>query len=182
MFQQTTTALPDLIHLDSVTGKEAVPPSLVTLLQAYSELAAYKTEYATPYFKVLDQLQHTDPDNVTVQAALGSKDLKDGKLSEAVDHLRRSLALDPRQAAVRGLLSAALEKLGRSDEALAEQQRAVAQDPYNPTLQRSLVVLLIHRKQYRDAQAAMRHYLEIFPQDDLMRKMLATAKAETQQQ
>jgi hypothetical protein len=176
MFQQTTTELPDLIHLDSAPGKEAVSPSLLTLLQAYSELAAYNAQYVAPYFKVLDQLQRTDPNNVTVLAALGSKDLKDGKLPEAVDHLQRSLVLDPRQAAVRGLLSGALEKLGRSDEALAEQQRAVAQDPYNPTLQRSLVLLLIHRKQYGDAQAAMKHYLEIFPQDAVMRQMLAARK------
>jgi predicted Zn-dependent protease len=171
-----------LIHLDSASGKDSVSPSPLTLLQAYSELAAYKPQYVTPYFEVLDQLQRTDPDNVTVLAALGSKEIKDGKLPEAVDHLQRSLALDPRQAAVRGLLSEALEKLGRSDDALAQQQRAVAQDPYNPTLQRSLVLLLIHRKQYADAQAAMNHYLDIFPQDDVMRKMLAASKGETQQE
>jgi predicted Zn-dependent protease len=99
----------------------------------------------------------------------------------SMNHLQRSLALDPKQAAVRGLLSEALEKLGRSDEALAEQQRAVNQDPYNPTLQRSLVLLLIYRKQYGDAQAAMRHYLEIFPQDALMQQMLAASKGEAQQ-
>ena len=182
MFQQTTTELPDLIHLDPAPGKEAVSPPLLTLLQGYSELAAYKAEYQTPYFKVLNQLEQTDPGNVTVLAALGSKDLRDGKLSEAVDHLQRSLALDPKQAAVRGLLAEALEKLGRSDQALAEQQKAVAQDPYNPTLQRSLVVLLIHRKQYGDAQAAMSHYLDIFPQDAVMRKMLAASKGEAHQE
>jgi hypothetical protein len=182
MFQQTTAELPDLIHLDPAAGKEAASPSLVTLLQAYSELAAYKTEYEASYFKILNQLQRTDPGNVTVLAALGSKDLKDGRLAEAVDHLQRSLALSPKQAAVRGLLSDALEKLGRSDEALAEQQRAVAQDPYNPTLQRSLVLLLIRRKQYEDAQAAMSHYLDIFPQDAVMRKMLAASRGEAQQE
>jgi hypothetical protein len=182
MFQQTTTELPDLIHLNSVPAKEAVSPWLLTLLQAYSELAAYKAQYVTPYFRILDQLQRTDPDNVTVLAALGSKELKDGKLPEAIDHLQRSLALDPKQAAVRGLLSEGLEKLGRSDEALAEQQKAVAQDPYNPTLQRSLVLLLIRRKQYGEAQAAMSHYLEIFPQDTAMRQMLAASEGETQQQ
>jgi hypothetical protein len=182
MFQQTTTGLADLIHLDPAPGKEDVPPSLPTLLQAYSELASYNARYVTPYCRVLDQLQGTDPDNVLVLGALGSKDLKDGKLADAVDHLQRSLALDPKQAAVRGLLSEALAKLGRSDEALAEQQRAVTQDPYNPTLQRSLVLLLIHRKQYGDAQAAMKHYLEIFPQDAVMRQMLAASKGETQQQ
>lgn len=182
MFQQTTAELPNLIHLNPAPGKEAASPSLPTLLQAYSELAAYKPEYVASYFKLMDQLQQTDPNNVIVLAALGSKDLKDGKLPEAVDHLERSLALDPKQAAVRGLLSDALEKLGRGDEALAEQQKAVAQDPYNPSLQRSLILLLIHRKQCADAQAAMSHYLKIFPQDDVMQKMLAASKGEGQQE
>ena len=44
------------------------------------------------------------------------------------------------------------------------------------------MVLLIHRKQYGDAQAAMSHYLDIFPQDGVMRKMLAASTGEAQQE
>jgi hypothetical protein len=176
MYHQTTAALPDLIHLDPAPGKKDVPPSLLTLLQAYAELAAYKPEYVAPYFKVLDQLERTDSDNALVQAALGSRDLKNGKLQEAADHLQRSLQIGPPQAPVYGLLSEALEKLGRDDEALSVQQKAIAQDPYNPLLQQRLVAMLIDRKQYSEAQAAIEHYLQAFPQDSSMRNMLAVSR------
>jgi hypothetical protein len=180
MFQQTTTALPDLIHLDAAPGKENVPPPLLTLFQAYGELTTYKPEYVDAYLKVLDQLSQMEPDDGLVQAALGSRDLKEGRFSEAVDHFQHSLEIGPRQATVYGDLSAALEKLGRSDEALSAQKKAIEQDPYNPVVQKRLALLFIQRKQYVDAQATIEHYLETFPQDSFMRHMLALSKGEEQ--
>jgi tetratricopeptide (TPR) repeat protein len=180
MFQQTTTALPDLIHLDAAPGKENVPPPLLTLFQAYGELTTYKPEYVDAYLKVLDQLSQMEPDDGLVQAALGSRDLKEGRFSEAVDHFQHSLEIGPRQATVYGDLSAALEKLGRSDEALSAQKKAIEQDPYNPVVQKRLALLFIQRKQYGDAQATIEHYLETFPQDSFMRHMLALSKGEEQ--
>jgi len=70
-FSQTTAALPDLVHLNRAPGKEGIAPPLITLLKAYGELAAQKTEYAPSYFRVLDQLEQTEPNNSLVQAALG---------------------------------------------------------------------------------------------------------------
>jgi hypothetical protein len=180
MFQQTTKALPDLIHLNAVPGKEDVPPPLFTLFQAYGELTTYKPEYVDAYLKVLDQLSQMEPDDGLVQAALGSRDIKEGRFSEAVDHFQHSLEIGPPQATVYGDLSAALEKLGRSDEALSAQQKAIEQDPYNPIVQKQLALLFIQRKQYVDAQATIEHYLETFPQDSFMRHMLALSKGEEQ--
>jgi Tetratricopeptide repeat len=181
MLQQTTTALPDLIHLNPAPGQKDVPPSPLTLLQAYAELAADDPEYVSPYFAVLEHLSRTEPNNALVQTALGSKDMKDGKIPEAVDHLQRALQIGPPQASVYALLSMALASLGRSGEALAAQQKAIEQDPYNPNLQKTLVSLLIDRKQYADAQAAMKRYLEVFPQDSFMRNMLATSRGKAPQ-
>lgn len=180
MFQQTTKALPDLIHLDPATGREDVPPSLLTLFQAYGELTTYKPEYVDSYLKVLDQLSQSEPDNGLVQAALGSRDLKQKRFSEAVDHFQHSLQLGPPQATVYADLSAALDKLGRSDEALSAQQKAIELDPYNPVLQKRLALLFIQRKQYVDARATIEHYLDNFPQDSFMRHMLALSKGEEQ--
>jgi predicted Zn-dependent protease len=83
------------------------------------------------------------------------------------------------QAIVYADLAAALENLGRFDEALAAQQKAVAQDPYNPVLQKTLILMFIHRKQYTDAQSSLIHYLDTFPQDSFMRRMLALAQGQT---
>ena len=48
-FHQTTALLPDLIHLNPAPGKETTPLPLMTLLQAYGELAQNKPEYVPPY-------------------------------------------------------------------------------------------------------------------------------------
>ncbi|WP_348267107.1 tetratricopeptide repeat protein [Edaphobacter sp. DSM 109919] len=177
-FHQTTAALPDLIHLDPVPGsKEDVVPPL-TLLQAYGELAATRPEYVAPYLKVLTQLEQTAPDSALVQAALGRRDLKSGKLPEAVDHLQRAVKLGSQQATVYGDLAEATTRLGQPEEGLALLQKATALDPFNPQLQRNLVARLIAMKQYTNALAAMEHYLEIFPQDSYIRKMLTLARGE----
>ncbi|MDT7816029.1 MAG: hypothetical protein QOJ42_5945, partial [Acidobacteriaceae bacterium] len=147
-FHQTTPALPDLIHLNPIPGRkdDVVPP--LALLQAYGELAANKPEYVAPYLKVLAQLEQTDPDKAMVQAALGRRDLKSGKLQEAADHLQRALKLGPQQANVYGDLAEATTRLGRPEEGLALLQKATVLDPFNPVLQKALVVRLISMKQY----------------------------------
>jgi hypothetical protein len=40
---------------------------------------------------------------------------------------------------------------------------------------------LIETRQYAKAHEALEHYLEIFPQDDFMRKMLARAEGRSTQ-
>ena len=61
-FQQSTPALPDLIHLNPAPGKKGVPPPALTLLQAYGELIGKHPEYTDRYFAVLNQLEHSDPE------------------------------------------------------------------------------------------------------------------------
>ena len=176
-FQQTTPSLPDLIHLDRATEKAGAPLPLLTLLQAYGELAENKPEYVQPYLNVLDQLSQREPENALVQAALGRRDLKSGNFLQAADHLRHSLQLDPVQPAVAGDMADALQKLGRTEEAAALLRKAIDQDPFNPVLQKKLIVLYIGLRQYSEAEATLEQYLKFFPQDSFMRQMLARAHA-----
>ena len=176
-FQQTTLALPDLIHLDRETGKAGAPLPLLTLLQAYGELAENKPEYVQPYLNVLDQLSQREPENALVQAALGRRDLKSGNFLQAAEHLQHSLQIDPVQPAVAGDLADAIQKLGRTEEAAALLRKAIDQDPFNPVLQKKLIVLYIGLRQYSEAEAALEQYLKFFPQDSFMRQMLARAQA-----
>jgi TolA-binding protein len=44
-----------------------------------------------------------------------------------------------------------------------------------------LVVRLIGAKQYAEAHEALEQYLEVFPQDDFMRQMLARAEGKNPQ-
>lgn len=174
-FQMTTAALPDLIYLDAGPG-DAAPPPAVTLLQAYGQLKEQFPAYAASYLETLHELETAEPENAIVQAALGHQALAAGLLDEAAQHLRESLKLDPAQPAVYADLSAVTDQKGEAAEALALARKAVMLDPFNAQLQKTLVLRLINTKQYPEAEAAMEKYLQNFPEDDFMRKMLAIAK------
>jgi predicted CXXCH cytochrome family protein len=178
-FQQTMPSLPDLIHLNPAPGENDAPPPLLTLLEAYGELAANHPEYVAPYLKVLAQLESSQPQNALVQASIGRRELKNGNFQAAVEHLQLALKLDPSQASTYADLSEAMAKLGQAEESLPFLEKAVSLDEFNPIVQKNLVVRLIQLKQYAKAQAALEHYLEIFPQDTFMRQMLARAEGKT---
>ena len=185
-FNQTTASLPDLIHLNparaSSAGQAEASLPLLTLLQAYGELAANKPEYVAPYLKVLGQLEKTQPDDPLVQSSLGRRDLKSGDYQSAVIHLRRALENHPPVATTYADLADALTHLEQKEEALPLIEKAIELNPFDPTARKMLVVQLIQTKQYARAHEALQHYLEIFPQDDFMRQMLARAEGKTSQQ
>jgi Tfp pilus assembly protein PilF len=180
-FQQTTALLPDLIHLDPVPGQESVPPPLLTLLAAYGELAESRPQYIAPYLKVLGQLEQTQPDDPLVQTALGRRDLKKGDFQSAAGHLRRALQSGAPTATTYADLADALAHLGQTEEALPLIEKAIDLEPFNPVTRKMLVVRLIETRQYAKAREALENYLQIFPQDDFMRKMLARAEGGSQQ-
>jgi len=174
-FQMTTAALPDLIYLNAESSN-STPPA-ITLLQAYSQLKEQSPAYAASYQRVLNELERSEPENALVQAALGHQALTANQWDAATEHLQESLKLNPAQPAVYADLSAVAEQKGEAAEAVTLQQKAVMLDPYNAPLQKALVLRLIDAKQYPEAEAAMEKYLENFPEDDFMRKMLAIAKS-----
>jgi hypothetical protein len=176
-FQQTTAALPDLIHLNPAPGREDTPPPALTLLQAYGELLEKHPEYAERYFAVLGQLERTESGNPLVQAALGSRDLQAGRYQDAVTHLQRALETGPPKTALSTDLAEALVKLDRAGEAVPVLRKAIDLDPFNSVLQRTLIVRLIQLKDYESAEAAMESYVERFPHDSFMRQMLARARS-----
>jgi hypothetical protein len=180
-FEQTTRSLPDLIHLNPAPGKEAVPPPLLTLLEAYGDLAENKPEYIAPYLKVLDQLEKKQPDDPLVQSVLGRKDLKDGKYTSAASHLRRALELGSPVATTYADLADSLAHLGQTEEVLPLFEKAIDLDPFSPAARKMQIVRLIQLKQYDKAHEALQHYVEIFPQDDFMRRMLARAEGKSPQ-
>jgi Flp pilus assembly protein TadD len=176
-FRQTTAQLPDLIHLNPAPGQEAVTPPALTLLAAYGELAENKPEYITPYLKVLSLLEQTQPDDPLVQAALGRKDLKSGDYQNAAAHLKRAMQSPKPAATTCADLADALAHLGQTEDALPLLETSIELDPFNPVTRKMHVVRLIETKQYAKAHEALQRYLEIFPQDDFMRQMLARAEA-----
>lgn len=174
-FKQTTPELPDLIHLNRVPGREEDLPAL-SLLEAYREIAQRKPEYKAAYQKTLSQLEQSDPENAVVQEALGRREWESGNAGQAIAHLERALKLDPGLAAAYSYLSEALAQQGEINEAIDASEKAVSLDPYNGLYQKALIDRLIAGKQYDKATAAMEHYMELFPEDAFMRRMLEIAK------
>jgi hypothetical protein len=174
-FNQTTTALPDLVHLNRVPGRVDEIPAL-SLLEAYYEISERKPEYLTSYRKLLDDLEQRSPDNANVQLSLGRRDLQSGETQRAIEHFERSLQLNPQQAAAYGYLSQALEQRGRTPDAIVASNKAISLAPYDPLLQKALIDQLIAGREYDKAIAAMDHYLSYFPEDGFMRQMLTIAK------
>jgi hypothetical protein len=171
-YQQTTADLPDLVHLDRVPGRPDDLPA-ITLLKAYKQISLHNPEYRASYLKVLAQLEQSDPNNADVQLELGYRDLREKSVDKAIGHLRRSIELDPDVAFAYAYLSEALQQNHQTDDAIAAIEKAVTLEPYNASLQRALVGTLIAGKQYKKAHAAAEHYLELFPEDPAIRKVLA---------
>jgi tetratricopeptide (TPR) repeat protein len=178
-FNQTTATMPDLIELNPAgdRGAGALAPSALIRLQAYSLLKAEgKAQFVQPWLKTLAELETSNPENAIVQASLGHRDLEDHNYAEAISHLERSLRLDPLQPLVYIDLSEAQDQSGKRNEAILSASNAVALEPFNPGIRKTLIYQLIQDKQYDRVEAEMEKYLQVFPEDDRMREMLAIAK------
>jgi hypothetical protein len=176
-FQQTTSALPDLIHLNVPPAKKGMPLPALTLLQAYGELVEKHPEYLAPYSAVLQELERSDANNPLVQAALGNRELQAGHYSEAVAHLQRAVDGGATTTVLYTDFAEALLKLGRSNEAVTSLQKATELDPFNAALRKRLIVQLIQTKDYAKARKQMEDYVERFPADSFMREMERRAEA-----
>jgi Flp pilus assembly protein TadD len=177
-FNQTTATMPDLIELNPTGehGARALAPPALIRLQAYALLKAEgKVQFVQPWLKTLAELETSNPENAIVQASLGHRDLDDHKYAEAFSHLEHSLRLDPLQASVYVDLSAAEEQSGKRAEAILSARKAVALEPFNPGIRKTLIYQLVQDKQYDQVEAEMEKYLQVFPEDDHMREMLAIA-------
>ncbi|HEY9127794.1 MAG TPA: hypothetical protein VIM62_11740, partial [Acidobacteriaceae bacterium] len=181
-FTQTTAAMPDLIHLN-ITGKrgaEAAPTPPLSRLQAYALLEvskpAEKERFHAAWLSALSELEAGDAENPIVQAALGHRELQLHHLLQAIDHLQHALRLNPTQPAVLVDLSEARAQSGQLEEGIVSARKAAELDPFAPNTQKTFISRLIEAKQYPQAQAALEHYVALFPEDDGMRRMLAMVK------
>ena len=178
-FNQTTATMPDLIEVNpgGKRGAGALAPPALIRLQAYALLIAEgKEQFVQPWLRTLAGLETSNPRNAIVQASLGHRDLDDHKYAEAVSHLEQSLQLDPLQPLVYVDLSAAQDQSGKRDEAILSARKAVDLEPFNPGIRKTLIYQLVQDKQYVQVEAEIGKYLQIFPEDDRMREMVAVLK------
>lgn len=160
----------ELVLVNEPPGTTASVPE-ITLLRAYSEVASRQPGYQRHYLTLLDHLGQVQPSDPFIQAALGHKALAEEKNEEALAHLSRGLQLG--DATVYQDMAKALSNLGRGDEALDYLKRAVDTDPFDAVLLKTLTLQYINLKRYGEARQAMARYVELFPEDSFMRKLLA---------
>jgi hypothetical protein len=160
----------ELVLVNERPGSAASVPE-ITLLRAYSEVASRQPEYQRRYLTLLDHLGQVQPTDPFIQAALGHKVLAEGKNEEAVAHLSKGLQLG--DAMVYQDMAKALSNLRRGEEALDYLKRAVDTDPFNAVLLKTLTLQYINLKRYPEARQSMARYVELFPEDSFMRKLLA---------
>lgn len=169
-FRQTTSALPDLVHMNAVPGQpDNIAPA--TLIEAYREVASRRPEYQDVYERALTQAASGHTEDATAQLDLGRRSLTHDQPADAVTYLERAVSLSPRDPAAFGYLSQALSRTGRVQEAIVASRKAVELDPFEPLWRKALIDQYITAQQYNDATLAMKQYLEQFPEDSSMRKM-----------
>jgi tetratricopeptide (TPR) repeat protein len=178
-FNQTTAAMPDLIELNPAgkRGAGALAPHALIRLQAYVLLIAQgKAQFVQPWLKTLAELETSNPENAIVQSSLGHRDLDDHKYAEAISHLEHSLRLDPLQPLVYVDLCAAQDQMGMRAAAIQSAREAVVLEPFNPGIRKTLIYQLLQDKQHDQVVVETEKYLQVFPEDDRMRQMLATVR------
>ena len=70
-------------------------------------------------------------------------------------------------------LGEALGRAGRLEESVAVLRQGIQLAPYTPVLYKALALRLIQLKRFDEARQMLAKYVELFPEDDFVRKLLA---------
>jgi tetratricopeptide (TPR) repeat protein len=109
-------------------------------------------------------------DNAALLNARGVALLKDGKVEEALEELRKAAEADPKSAVIQSNLAYAYDRQGRTDDAVAAYKKVLEIEPAN-TVARNNLGTLYSKKGLHDE--AVREYEELVQRDPSN----ATAKA-----
>ena len=166
-----------LIYVNRPAGGGKLPR--MTLWRAYGELLEKEPAFQTNYLALLDELAKDQPDNGLVQAALGTRDMRESLADSnaaAIAHLTKALDLGFSTSTVYADLAQTLARAGKLDDAVSVLVRGVQAEPFAPELYKSLALRYITLKQYPRAKETMERYVELFPEDDFMRGLLEKAR------
>ncbi len=152
-------------------------PNPVSLLRAYAEVSGLQPAFRTRYLALLDELGRTMPNDALIQSSLGQKLLfesrSDASAEAALAHYQRALELGSQTAEVHIEMADALSRLNRFDESVAQLRIALDIKPYDRSIRRALAVRLLAMGKNTEAVEVIRQQLELFPEDDMMRDLLA---------
>lgn len=166
--------IPGVRVLNAREGEPALPA--ITRLELLGALRDRDSRLTPQYKSALDEAVRTTPDDPLVLAVLG-RDALAGNSAEAVPLLLKAEKVEAeRQGSARAStyvdLSDAYLRNNLSADAAAALERGQAAWPWSKDIRKRLVLARIQQKDYVKAEAALRSYVQDFPEDSFMRGLL----------
>ena len=174
-FAQTHPDLPELVHVNRPVGggEESLP--LLTRFRAFGELLAKRPDLTERYKALLAEAAEKHPNDPLVLASLGRKAKLEGTTGgyeRAVKYLTLAIEAGSTTPSTFEDLADVLLAMDRVEESAEALKKGVDVSPFTPKLLKMLTLRYINLKRYAEATASMKRYVELFPEDDLMRGLL----------
>ncbi len=119
----------------------------------------------------LDTAASLDPGNGEIIGMLANYYIDTGDQVKAVEETTRLKQLFPRQAFTLAVLGHQATRLGRHAEALGYYRQARTLDPLNPVIIRGLLIRLVNRRQYEEAESLVRESAELIPPANVLESL-----------
>jgi hypothetical protein len=174
-FAQTFPDLPELVHVNRPAGAGAESLPLLVRFRAFGELLAKRPDLTERYKALLAEAAEKHPNDPLVLASLGRKAKLEGTPDgneRAVEYLTLAIEAGSATSSTFEDLADVLTVMGRNDESAEALKRGVDVSPFSPKLLKMLTLKHINLKRYEEAATSMKRYVELFPEDDLMRGLL----------
>ena len=165
-FEKPTPDLPGLLWLNRPAGDAGKRIPDLAQLDAYF-MAAGKDPSLWPYwYKKLDELSKSAPNDPIVLNSLGAVALEQQKdYTKAADDYARSLQHGSEEATTFMNLATALQNLGRAQDAEAVLERGVAAYPYSGPLVALLAKQYFIDGETSEARNLVQQFHALFPED-----------------
>ena len=168
-FEQPKPDLPGLLWLNRPPGNDARLPGQA-VLEAYWTAARKDPSLWPLWFKKLDELSRTEPDDPQVLNALGAVALAEKKdNSKAAEYFARSLDAGSEDQTSFLNLATALENQGNATQAEEVLARGVAAYPYSGALVARLALRYAADGKAWRAHTVVEQYRNVFPEDPAVR-------------
>jgi len=179
-FEQPAPDLPGLLWTNRPANEpDARMPDLAQL-QAYFTAARRDPSLWPLWFRKLNDLSKTEPENPTVLASLGAIELAQVKDNAKAAHDFALAIKNGSEDPITYLnLATALENLGRGPQAEGVLERAAAAYPWNDQITARLVQQYAQNGEGEKARKLVGQFRAVFPEDPLVREVAAHLDSST---
>ena len=169
-FEQPRPDLPGLLWLNRPAGRAGERMPDLAQLEAYFTAARKDPSLWPLWFKKLDELSKSSPDDPQVLNSLGAVELaQNGNNAKAADYFARALKQGSEEPTTFLNLATALDSLHQAQNAEAVLERGVAAYPYSGPLVARLAQHYFLGGQSWRARNLIQQYRAIFPEDPALR-------------